>query len=105
MLDLRRHDVTLFRPRFQHAANSCVVAFGTATGENDFHWIGGANELGNLRPCVSDSLTNLAAEAVNARRIAVMLREKRQHYFRNLGQHPSGRVVIEVNFPGHKCFS
>ena len=84
-------------PRFEHAANRRVIAFRTATGENHFDGIGGADQSGDLRPRLIDFLADLAAKTMNARRIAIMLRQKRQHRLCDLGQHSGRRIIIEVN--------
>ena len=73
MFDLGRDDMAFVRARFEHGADRRVVALGTATGKNHFHRIGGADKRRHLGARLGDLLTDIAAEAVDTRRIAVKL--------------------------------
>lgn len=82
------------------AEESEVIAFGPATGEDDF--------AGPAFPNVSHSLAgvvqeraSVTADPVQAGRISVTLAEKRQHLISNTGIEGSGSVVVEVN-GGHR---
>src|SRR3990170_2518882 len=102
MLDPRRDDVALFRLGFEETANRGVVPLGAAAGENHLHRIGGADQRGDLRPRFIELLPNLAAEAMDARRIAVAFGEKGLHRLEDFGQEARRRVVIEVDFASHR---
>src|SRR4029453_16153191 len=58
----------------------------------------------DLRPGVAHFLPDLTAETMDARRVAILLGQKRQHRFRDLGQYPGRLIVIEVNLAGHKFY-
>ncbi len=103
VFNLSGYDVAFIRARFEHAADRRVIAFRAATGENHFDGIGGAQQSGDLRPRLIDFLADLAAETMDARRIAIVLRQKRQHRFCDLGQHSGRRIVIDVNLARHNC--
>ena len=62
-----------------------------------FHRIGGANQRRHLSTRLLDLLTDAAAEAMNARRIAIKLGVERQHRFGDFRQDLSGSIIVEVN--------
>ena len=102
MLYLRRHNVALLGSGFQHAANRGVVPLGTAAGKNDLHRIGRADQCRDVLSRLTDGLRHLTPEAMNARGVAIKLREIRSHRLEDFGQDPSRRVVIKVNFRTHR---
>src|SRR5919109_2933354 len=101
MLDLRCHNVTLIGPGFQQSANRSVVALSSAACKDNFYGIGRADQRGHPLSRLVNRLRYLAPKPMNARRIAVKVREKRSHRFEDFRQYRSRRVIIEVDFRSH----
>ena len=95
MLDLRGDDV----PRALgggNALDSEIVRLGAARGEDDLI-LGDLEEARDLLARRLHAIARFAAEAVDARRIAEVLAEVRQHGLEHLGVHRGGCVVIEID--------
>src|SRR5688572_14934698 len=101
MFNLSSDDLALFGPHLKHAANCRVIPLGTAAGENHLHRIGGADQTCDLYSGFAKALADLAAETMDARRVAVELRIIRGHSLKDLRQYPRRGVVIEVDLGRH----
>src|SRR5918995_5073848 len=105
MFNLSSNDLALFGPHLEQAANRGIISLGAAAGENHLHRIGGADQTCDLGSGLAKALADLAAESVNARRIAIELRIIRRHSLEDLRQDPRGRVVIEVDLVCHRLLT
>src|SRR5262252_1998947 len=101
MFHLRGHDVASFPTSLEQTSNRGVIPLSPATGKNDFDGISRTDELSYLRARFGDFLAYLTPKAMNARRVAVQIGEKRLHRFEDFRCYASRRVVIEVNFRRH----
>ena len=76
MLDLSGDDVALIGPRSPACRGSPHYPFSATAGENNLDRIGGPDQLCDLASSLADTLAHLAAETMNARRIAVEVPSK-----------------------------
>ncbi len=72
-----------------------VVAFGAATGEDDFGRAA-AQQIGNRFAGPFDGGTRLLSMMVDRGGVAEVLGEVRAHGVQNLGQHGRARVIVEI---------
>ena len=82
--------------RFQSAEDGGAVAFRAATGENDFIRLG-AKEFRKIGAGGLDGRGGAFAERMRAGRIAVLVRQKRDHGLEYFTGHARGGVVVNVN--------
>ena len=104
MLDGGGEDVAPAGMGDQGAVQGGVVAFGAATGEDDFPGVG-VEERGDFGAGLLDVLAGLAAEFVNAGRIALVFTQEREHGVHHFRRHAGGGVVVEIinGLLAHNC--
>jgi hypothetical protein len=95
MLDGRSNDVIT---RLRQPEEREVVAFRAAAGKDDFRRLA-TQQASNRFPCALHRSPCLLSMMMDGRRVAKVLAEVRAHSLENLGQHGSGRVIVEVNPP------
>jgi len=76
--------------------NDRIVGFRSATGENNFRRFA-SEQCCQAFPCQIDSFSRLGGKCIAAGRIAIALRQKRQHFLDHRRIQRRGGVVIEVN--------
>ena len=95
MLDGGGQDVAAAGMGGQGAVQGGVVAFGAATGEDDFLGVG-IEEGGDFGAGLLDFVAGLAAEFVDAGRVAVVVAQEGQHGVNDFRGHAGGGVVVEI---------
>jgi hypothetical protein len=89
-------DVFAGRIDLERGIDGRVIRFSSATRENDLTRLAPKQKRNPFaRPI--DCLPHLAGKLVTARRIAVKLRQERQHLLHHRGIELCGSVVIDVN--------
>ena len=73
-----------------------VVGLGPAAGEDDLAWLR-ADGAGDHLARLVDPLARPPPDAVEARRVAVVLAQVRQHRLEHLGAQRPRRGVVEVD--------
>src|SRR5687767_12249383 len=105
MFDLSGDDMTLCRSHLQQPANRRIISLSAAASENDLYGIGSTDQGGDLGSRLAKPRTNLAAKTMDARRVAVQIRIKRRHRFKDFRQYPGRCVIVEIDLGRHRYSS
>src|ERR687897_2548455 len=101
MFDLSGDDMALFGSHLQQPANRRIISLSAAASKNDLNGIRSTDQVCDLSSSLAKPLTNLAAKTMDARRVAVQIRIKRRHRFKDFRQYPGRCVIVKIDLGRH----